>query len=615
MMSDRKIQMMDVRSPLARFGLCAALLMIGGCSPSDEQKQATLEEKTAKFEQSLDSIQDPKLRDAIADLGGSLLLLERARAKLASKPIETEYGEDSLALLKHYPTPQALVDTYINGLFVLRKTSHSDYLTDLQPIFPFNFNTPDQFPFPHSLEWQSVTLSNNKVIPFQPEWSETDPGIQLSPSSSNLTNPDDLTVTYPFIDGIETENKSQPQPVRLKGTVEVIAPGKVLTFDLSKQDVGHKRTEGNITVNLMLLEKNYAEIELTNSEPLAPQVGEDSPNPLLVQARDSTGQFLTRSGSINESNAQVAFYEKQLAQMQKQKVWSDAFEKQLTEEQKAFEHKQSSHYAKVYFNGLIDNLQINVLDFSTATVTRKDLELPVLRFDKNSLQQTVQALPMPVTVYDDGAAAWLKGATMTEEQLKNSVTISQSVDDASAAHIVFDHPFTFNDELVGNERNSSESPVTFFAADEKGERGEPIELPTEAYELNPARGTLTYDLNLFPENPAYVVGSIPLFLATIEKGEIDVTKLPKGLSLKDNALVVDQKEFPADSWRFYAKDASGNYLKEILGVSHRAEEYGTALFDVHYFYGQPTALESYQRTDLSTVQYGFEVKLDKPEGK
>ncbi|WP_340053769.1 hypothetical protein [Pseudomonas sp. JAI120] len=607
--------MMDVRSPLASVGLCAALLLAGGCSPSDEQKQATLEEKTAKFEQSLDSIQDPKLRDAIADLGGSLLLLERARVKLATKPIEAEYGEDTLALLKHYPTPQGLVDTYINGLFVLRKASHSDYLTDLQPVFPFNFNVPDQFPFPHGLEWQSVTLSNNKVVPFQPEWSETDPGIQLSPSSSNLTNPDDLTVTYPFIDGIETENKSQPQPVRLKGTVEVIAPGKALTFDLSKKDVGHKRTEGNITVNLLLLEKNYAEIELTNSQPLAPEVGDESPNPLLVQARDSTGQFLTRSGSINESSAQVEFYQKQLAEMQKQKAWSDAFEKQLVDEQKAFEHKQSSHYAKVYFNGLIDTLQINVLDFSTATVTRKDLDLPVLRFDKNSLEKTVQALPMPVTVYDDGAASWLKDASLTEEQLKNSVTISQSVEDASAAHIVFDHPFTFNDDLVGSERNSSESPVTFFTADEKGERGEPIELPTEAYELNPARGTLTYDLNLFPENPAFVVGSIPLFLATIEKGDIDAAKLPKGLSLKDNALIVDQKEFPADSWRFYAKDAIGNYLKEILGVSHRAEEYGTALFDVHYFYGQPTALESYQRTDLSTVQYGFEVKLDKPESK
>ena len=607
--------MMVVRPPLASIGLLAALLIASGCSPSDEKKQASLEEKTAKFEQSLDAIQDPKLRDAIADLGGSLLLLERAQAKLSTKPIEAEYGEDTLALLKHYPTPQALVDTYINGLFVLRRASHSDYLTDLQPVFPFSFNTLEQFPFPHGLEWQSVTLSNNKVIPFQPEWSETDPGIQLSPSSSNLTNPDDLTVTYPFIEGIETENKSQPQPVSLKGAVEVVAPGKVLTFDLSKKDVGHKRTEGAITLNLLLLEKNYAEIELTNSAPLAPQVGEESPNPLLVEARDSSGQFLTRSGSINESAAQVAFYEKQLAEMQKQKVWSDAFEKQLTDEQKAFEHKQSSHYAKVYFNGLIDNLQVNVLDFSTATLTRKDLDLPIMRFDKNSLLQTVQALPMPVTVYDDGAASWLKDASMTEEQLKNSVTISQSTEDASAAHIVFDHPFTFNDDMVGAERNSSESPVTFFTADDKGERGEPIELPTEAFELNPSRGTLTYDLNLFPENPAFVVGSIPLFLANIEKATVEVSQLPKGLTLKDNALVVDQKEFPSDSWRFYAKDASGNYLKEILAVSHRAEEYGTATFDVHYFYGQPTTLESYQRTNLSTVQYGFEVKLDKPQAQ
>jgi len=607
--------MMDVRSPLATLGLCAALLMASGCSPKEEQKQATLEEKTAQFEQSLDDIQDPKLRDAIADLGGSLLLLERARLKLASKPIEAEYGEDSLALLKHYPTPQALVDTYINGLFVLRKTSHSDYLTDLQPVFPFNFNAPDQFPFPHGLEWQSVTLSNNKVIPFQLEWSETDPGIQLSPSSSNLTNPDDLTVTYPFIEGIETENKSQPQPVSLKGAVEVVTPGKVLTFDLTKKDVGHKRTEGNITLNLLVLEKNYAEIELTNSAPLAAELGDESPNPLLVQARDSTGQFLTRSGSINESAAQVAFYEKQLAEMQKQKTWSEALEKQLTDEQKAFEHKQSSHYAKVYFNGLIDNLQVNVLDFSTATVTHKDLNLPVLRFDRNSLQQTVQALPMPVTVYDDSAASWLKDASMSEDQLKRSVTISQSTEDASAAKIVFDHPYTFNDDLVGAERNNSDAPITFFTADDKGERGEPIELPTEAFELNAASGTLTYDLNLFPETPAFVVGSVPLFLASIEKTTIDVAKLPKGLSLKDNALIVDQKDFPSDSWRFYAKDASGKYLKEVLSVSHRAEEYGTALFDVHYFYGQPTTLESYQRTDLSTVQYGFEVKLDKPESK
>jgi hypothetical protein len=450
---------MDVRSPLASLGLCVALLAASGCSPSDEHKQATLEEKTAQFEQSLDTIQDPRLKEAVGELGGSLLLLERARIKLDTRPVETEYGENALAVLAHYPTPQALVDTYINGLFVLRKNSHSDYLTDLQPVFPFSFNMPDQFPFPHGLEWQSVTLSNNKVIPFQPEWSETDPGIQLSPSSSNLTNPDDLTVTYPFIEGIETDNKSQPQPVMLKGQVEVIAPSKVLAFDLTRQDVGQKRTQENITLTLLALENNYAEIELSNTSPLAPQVADESPNPLLVQARDTTGQFLSRSGSINESAAQVAFYEQQLAQMRKQNTWSEAFEKQLEDAQKAFEQKQASHYAKVYFNGVIDTLQVNVLDFSDATVTHKDLELPVRRFDKNSLEKTVQGLPMPVTVYDDQAADWLKSATLSEDQLKSSITISQSVEDASAAHITFDHPFTFNDDLVGSTRTEQRRPA------------------------------------------------------------------------------------------------------------------------------------------------------------
>lgn len=85
------------------------------------------------------------------------------------------------------------------------------------------------------MEWQSVTLSNKRVIAYQPEWSETDPGIQLSPSSSNVTNPDDLTVTYPFIDGLDVDKKSLPQPVSLQGQIEVIAPRRLYSFDLTQR--------------------------------------------------------------------------------------------------------------------------------------------------------------------------------------------------------------------------------------------------------------------------------------------------------------------------------------------------------------------------------------------
>ena len=602
---------MDLRFPLACFGLSMALLAVGGCSPDDEHQQASLEERSAAFEQSLDGIKDQQLKDAVADLGGSLLLLERARLKLQDKPIETEYGADDLAVLKHYPSSQALTDTYINGLFVLRKNTSSDYLTDLEPVFPFPLNSASEFPFPHALEWQSVTLSNKQEVPFAPEWSESDPGIQLSPSSANLSNPDDLTVTYPYIDGVETANTQQPQPLTLHGKVEVIAPGKVVNFNLTAKDVGKTSTHGTISVTLLALGKNFAEVDIVNSAALAEQVRDTPLNPLIIQARDRTGQFLTRSGSINENAEQLAFYQQQLAEMLKQTAWSDAFEQQLDNEQKAFDQQHPHHYSKVYFNGTVENVDINVLDFSTANVTRKSLDLPVRTLDKNVLSKDIQPLPLNVVVYDDQAANYLKDATLAPEQLEKSVVISQSVDDASAASLEFSHPATFNGEMLGTLPDTSDAPVTFFAEDDNGNRSEPLELPAEAFDVDPHAGVITYDLNLFPETPAYAVGSIPLFIADIDKQELDITRLPKGLELKGNALIVDQKVFPAEAWRFYAKDDTGNYLKEVAAVSHSSEPDGAAVFDVHYFYGQPTRLESYARTALNPVEYGFEVKLDK----
>lgn len=602
---------MDLRFPLACFGFSMAMLAVGGCSPDDEHQQASLEQRSAAFEQSLDGIKDQQLKDAVADLGGSLLLLERARLKLQDKPIETEYGADDLALLKHYPSSQALTDTYINGLFVLRKQSSSDYLTDLEPVFPFPLNSAAEFPFPHALEWQSVTLSNKQVVPFQPEWSESDPGIQLSPSSANLSNPDDLTVTYPYIDGIETANTQQPQPLTLHGKVEVIAPGKVVNFNLTAKDVGKTRTDGTISVTLLALGKNFAEVDIVNSAPLAEQVRDTPLNPLIIQARDTSGQFLTRSGSINENAEQLAFYQQQLAEMLKQTAWSDAFEQQLDNEQKAFDQLHPHHYSKVFFNGTVANVDINVLDFSSAVVTRKSLDLPVRMLDKNVVGKEIQPLALNVVVYDDQAANALKDATLTPEQLEKSVVISQSVEDASAASLEFSHPATFNSEMLGALPDKSDAPVTFFAEDDKGNRSEPLELPAEAFDVDPHAGVITYDLNLFPETPAYAVGSIPLFIADIDKQVLDIAHLPKGLELKGNALIVDQNVFPAEAWRFFAKDDTGNYLKEVTAVSHSTEPDGPPVFDVHYFYGQPTQLESYARTALNPVEYGFEVKLDK----
>ncbi len=138
---------MDVRLTLTSAGVCLALLL-GACSPGEEKRQVSLEEKTAQFEKSLDAITDPKLKDAVAELGGSLLLLERAQLKLDSKPVETEYGDDALAVLKHYPTPRPWSIPISTACSCCAKTSSSDYLIDLQPVFPSISTFPPRSCFP-----------------------------------------------------------------------------------------------------------------------------------------------------------------------------------------------------------------------------------------------------------------------------------------------------------------------------------------------------------------------------------------------------------------------------------------------------------------------------------
>jgi hypothetical protein len=78
-------------------------------------------------------------------------------------------------------------------------------------------------------------------------------------------------------------------------------------------------------------------------------------------------------------------------------------------------------------------------------------------------------------------------------------------------------------------------------------------------------------LNLFPETPAIAVGSMPLFLASVDKKTYDASPAQKAWR-SSNTLVVDLKRFPANAWRFFVKDDSGNYLKQILSVTSRVRK-------------------------------------------
>ncbi|MDB5983357.1 MAG: hypothetical protein JWQ69_4372 [Pseudomonas sp.] len=604
---------MDFKFSLISVALALSLLL-GGCfDKSDEEQQAALKAKTEQFEKTLDAIPDPQLKEAVKNLGRSLLMLDRVQVEMQHKPIETEYGQDSLALLKDYPDTKTVTDTYIKGLFVQRKTSDSDYLTTLEPVFPFTPHSPAEFPFPQNLSWQSVTLDNKKTIPFVTERADDADDIQLAPSQDTTSTLNNLDLIYPYKeDAPPLSEKNKPKPITLNGDLQVVTPRKVSTFEFSKKDVGNKRSDDNIIVTLLAFDKNYAEVEMHNAADLPDELVDDDFNPLIIQAQDKTGQFLTHAGGITQNADQVAFYEKQLAKMEGQKQYSEAFQHQQEAELHAFNRQQKTHYAKMYFNGLLDKVQVSVLDYSQSKISDTTLSVPVRQLDEHMVGLTAQPLLLPV-VYDAEAPDYLKSYEQNEEQLKKSIVIRQDVSNPEDARIEFTHPPTFNDDMLGTAINPSDAPISFFAPGEGDKAGKQIDLPLDTYEINFGEGYISYDLSQFPQLPAYASGTMPLYLAHIEKSFMDVSELPKGLTMKSNALLLDQTLFPNEKWRFYGKDSKGKYLKEALSVSHPIAQYNDAMVEVHYFYGEPTTLEAYQRTDVSSVGYPFKIKLDPPD--
>jgi hypothetical protein len=604
---------MDFRFPLTSVALALSLLLSGCFDKSDEQQRAALKAKTEQFEKTVDAIQDPQLKEVVKNLGSSLLLLDQVQVEMLQKPIETEYGEDSLALLKDYPDTKTVTDTYIKGLFVQRKASDSDYLTTLEPVFPFTPHSPAEFPFPQNLSWQSVTLDNKKVIPFVTERADDADDIQLAPSQDTTSTLNNLDLIYPYKeDAPPLTEKNKPKPVTLNGDLQIVTPRKVSTFEFSKKDVGNKRTDDNISVTLLAFDKNYAEVEVQNAADLADELIDEDFNPLVIQGQDKTGQFLTRAGSITQNADQVAFYEKQLADMEGQKQYSEAFQHQQEAKLHAFNQKQKTHYAKMYFNGLLEKVQVSVLDYSQSKISETALSVPVRQFDEHSVGMTAQPLLLPV-VYDAEAPDYLKSYELDEDQLKQSIVIHQDVSNPEDARIEFTHPPTFNDDMLGTDIKFDETPISFFAPAEGDKTDKALDLPLDSYEINFGEGYISYDLSQFAQLPAFASGNMPLYLAHIEKSFMDVSELPKGLAMKSNALIVDQTLFPSDKWRFYGKDIKGKYLKEALSVSHPLTQYSDAMVEVHYFYGEPTTLEAYQRTEVSSVAYPFKVKLDTPD--
>jgi hypothetical protein len=148
-------------------------------------------------------------------------------------------------------------------------------------------------------------------------------------------------------------------------------------FNLTAKDVGQTRTEAHISVTLLALGKQLCRDRARATAPPGRASGDDTLNPLIIQARDATGSSLHARARSTKMPSNWRFTSNNWPRCSSKPPGVTPSRNSWIDEQKAFEQKHPSHYSKVYFNGTVDTLQVNVLDFSSATVTRKTLDLPV----------------------------------------------------------------------------------------------------------------------------------------------------------------------------------------------------------------------------------------------
>jgi len=514
---------------------------------------------------------------------------------------KVEHSLDANALIEQYPVPADAAQHWLASLFFKSYDAIVFRRVDMDVSSPFN-KDPLEPLFPTEFDWQSASLKDGSVIALQAAHESTG-GSQSRRLEKHKHG--HYQLIYPDKERIE----NTPEVVTLNGTAQTVIPGQVKVFSFSRGDVGSTQSQGNLSVKLLKAEPNVAEFELVNHAPLSAELAEKQLDPLLIQAQDRDGNYLKASHAVTKPQAQLDFEEEQLLALLQQKKYDPAFISQQQQQLDAWRQARGSHYKKVSFYGELENLKVTALDFSAAQVQRQALKTPVYSFDEWITGHALQPMPGHAVVHDDSIAEQTRRYDITQEQMRQSVRVSSETVSAQYARILFhsDAPFAWS--VAGYNFQHSMELYTQGALNVRGER---LDMGLRTFDFDPFRGSITYTPSELPRKPAFATGTMTLLHPKVEKSVFQVSALPQGLSAQDNALIIQSAPFPGVSWRFFAKDGSGRYLKKFHQVQHQGKQ-SEELFQVQYYYGQPTTVEAYQLVDVTPFEYDFEVKLQPPE--
>ncbi|TDQ11426.1 hypothetical protein ATK78_0548 [Pedobacter metabolipauper] len=592
------------------------MLALFSCSKSVEQKLEDLEKEQLAFEKKIDGIKDTAIRNQAKQFGSMLFWFKKIDIENQKPPTDTSYEENPFVILGDYPTMSGLTNNFLNGILI---ENNGDMSTknELKVHYPFTF------PFEPKITWNTVQFNNNSNLPVKSEYLEGDQQIQVVKSEYN--NDNNVSVYYP-----EKETLRTIEPTFLSGTIEATIPKAVLQFKFTNNETGDTKEQNGIKVKLVSIKDHMVTVDVTTAGPTDPSVDPDKIDLIKVMATDKTNKFLDHSGSSTGPEDLMDFFQDILEKIMDHPEDVKKLEKEMEKMQKEHEekNKNQTHY-RAFFRGSVEDVVVYIFDYSKATKLKKALKLPAYSFSNSSDGRPIANIATTTTVYDRSLDDLLKQkAELTQGELSKEIKIEQKPYSKpnkagqyeEKAQFSFEYPKLLSTLFMDDFRRYESLTNVSFYEDKGGSKL--INIPKDSIDYNNGEGYIEnpwvefqvnrveYNPAKFPVKPKLARGVIKVMLADIKKTSYAVNKLPAGIKVSGNKLIIDGNLVNTNNSNFYVKDKTGKYLKQITTLTNtKGDGFDVDRTVVTYYYGVPHTIERLEQSDLRTVDHSFEIVL------
>ena len=445
--------------------------------------------------------------------------------------------------------------------------------------------------------------------------------------SGKITSPKRFKINYP------TENK-KPFPTKVKALVQTEIPLNINQYHFLKTDIGKTQTKNNVSVTLLRMDNDYAEIEVNipdgffKEDDICKQY-----DWIKIEAKDQTAQYLSMA-SATSSFSQKAYdaaagnlFKELVAQEKYTPEFVSTFiEKanKVIEDKRALNEKRDKNkqYRFQYFRGIVNEINVDIYDYSKSEMISKEVVYPISDFMNIISLGDFKEIQTTASVYDNEITALAnRPYEIQEDDLKNQITTDQVPALMSKGSVVdFKYPILVSSKVIGEfKRFNKIKEFSFLDKHEKTITISPDSINHDSWEkrgsmVNVNTSSIEYFSKRFPVTPYYATGVIELNMVDVKKQTYSTNNLPEGVLIKGNAILLDQKIFNDNTYALFVKDNTNQYLKTIHEYSGEVDIDGVKQNKhISYYYGTPQTIEIYTIAGTKIVDYNFKVKLTREE--